>query len=77
MKQNLSKNLYVKNEKHAVAFTSTIRNYNGNPTYSHSSLSKEDILQNLMSVFNIFIIPNNQNQFELPNLIRYLSFIDI
>lgn len=39
-----------------------------NPTYTHSSLSKEEILQNRMLVLNIFNIPDDQNGFELPYL---------
>lgn len=37
-----------------------------NSTYTHSSFSKYDILQIHKSVLNIFNIPNNQNEFQLP-----------
>ena len=37
----------------------------GNPTYTHSSLSKQEIIQNHKSVMDIFNIPNKQNEFDL------------
>lgn len=40
----------------------------GNPICSHSWLSKKDVLQNLMSDFNKFNIPINENEFEIPYL---------
>lgn len=47
-----------------LSFNSTL----GNPTYTHSSLSRQKILQNYQSVFTIFNIPNKQNEFDLPYL---------
>ena len=38
----------------------------GYPTYTHTSLSKEEILQNHLSVLNTFNIPQSQNEFEQP-----------
>ena len=40
----------------------------GNPTYTRSSLTKDEILHNHLSVLNTFDIPKNQDQFELPYL---------
>lgn len=37
-------------------------------TYTHSSLSKEELLQNHVSVLRIFNTPNNQKEFELSYL---------
>ena len=42
-----------------LGFTSTSQN----PTYTRSCLSKDEILQNHLSVFNNFNIPKNQNHF--------------
>ena len=47
-----------------LGFTST----SGNPTYTPSNLTKDEILQNHLSVLNTFNIPKNQDQFELPYL---------
>lgn len=33
----------------------------GNPTYTHSYLSKQEIIQNYKSVMDFFNIPNKQN----------------
>lgn len=40
----------------------------GNPTYTHSSLFKQELLQNHKSVMDIFNIPNTRNEFVLPYL---------
>jgi hypothetical protein len=45
-----------------LGFTSTY----GNPTYTQTNLTKDEILQNHLSVLNTFNIPKNQDQFELP-----------
>lgn len=45
-----------------LSFNSTL----DNPTYTHSSLSRQIILQNYQSVLAIFNIPNKQNEFDLP-----------
>lgn len=47
-----------------LSFNSTL----DNPTYTHSSLSRQKILQNYQSVLAIFNIPNKQNEFDLPYL---------
>lgn len=47
-----------------LSFNSTLNN----PTYTHSSLSRQKILQNYQSVLAIFNIPNKQNEFDLPYL---------
>ena len=47
-----------------LGFNST----SGNPTYTLSSLSKEEILQNHKSVLDIFNIPKYQDEFDLPYL---------
>jgi hypothetical protein len=52
-----------------LGFTST----SGNPTYTQTSLTKDEILQNHLSALNIFYIPKNQDRFELP----YLYWIPI
>ena len=49
----------------------------GNPTYTHSSLSQDEILQNHMSVLDTFNIPNKQYEFELPYLYLIPNFIKI
>ena len=49
---------YLLNE---LGFTST----SGNPTYALSNFTKDEILQNHLSVLNTFNIPKNQDQFEL------------
>ena len=41
-----------------LRFTST----SGNPTYTQTSLTKDGILQNHLSVLNTFDIPKNQDQ---------------
>ena len=47
-----------------LGFTST----SGNPTYTLSNFTKDEILRNHLSVLNTFNIPKNQDQFELPYL---------
>lgn len=47
-----------------LSFNSTLCN----PTYTHSSLSRQKILQNHQSLLAIFNIPNKQNDFDLPYL---------
>jgi hypothetical protein len=47
-----------------LGFTST----SGKPTYTRTNLTKDDILQNHLSVLNAFDIPKNQDQFDLPYL---------
>jgi hypothetical protein len=47
-----------------LRFTSTSRN----PTYTQTNLTKDEILQNHLSVLNIFNIPKIQDQFKLPYL---------
>jgi hypothetical protein len=39
-----------------------------NPTYTRTSLTKDEILQNHLSVLNTFDIPKNQDQFDVPYL---------
>jgi hypothetical protein len=45
-----------------LGFTST----SGNPTYTRTNLTKDEILHNHLSVLNTFDIPKNQDQFDLP-----------
>jgi hypothetical protein len=41
----------------------------GDPTYTPTALSKDEILQNYRSFLDTFNIPANEmNEFELPNL---------
>jgi hypothetical protein len=40
----------------------------GNPTYTRANFTKDEILQNYLSVLNAFDIPKNQDQFNLPYL---------
>ena len=47
-----------------LGFTST----SGNPTYTLSNFTKDEILQNHLSDLNTFNIRKNQDQFELPYL---------
>lgn len=47
-----------------LSFNSTLCN----PTYTHSSLSRQKILQNHQQLLAIFNIPNKQNDFDLPYL---------
>ena len=39
-----------------------------NPTYTRTNLTRDEILQNHLSVLNTFDIPKNQDQFDLPYL---------
>ena len=58
------KNYYYECLLNELGFTST----SGNPTYTRTNLTKDEILQNHLSVLNTFDIPKNQDQFELPYL---------
>ena len=40
----------------------------GNLTYTRTNLTKDEILQNHLSVLHAFDIPNKQDQFDLPYL---------
>jgi hypothetical protein len=40
----------------------------GNPTYTRTNLTKDEILQNHLSALNTFDIPKTQDQFDLPYL---------
>jgi hypothetical protein len=51
-----------------VGFTST----SGNPTYAGTNLTKDEILQNQLSVLNTFNNSKTQDQFELP----YMTLLD-
>jgi hypothetical protein len=55
------KNYFYECLLNEMGFTST----SGNPTYTRTKLTKDDILQNHLSVLNSFHIPKNQDQFEL------------
>jgi hypothetical protein len=44
-----------------LGFTSTV----GNPTYTRTNFTKDEILQNHLFVLNIFYILKNQDQFKL------------
>ena len=39
-----------------------------NPTYTRTNLTRDEILQNHISVWNTFDIPKNHDQFDLPYL---------
>jgi hypothetical protein len=56
------KNYYYECLLNELGFTST----SGNTTYTRTNLTKDEILQNNLSVLNIFNIPKNQDQFDLP-----------
>jgi hypothetical protein len=56
------KNHYYECLLNELGFTSTF----GNSTYTRSNLTKDEILQNHLSVLNTFSIPKNQDQFEIP-----------
>jgi hypothetical protein len=47
-----------------LGFTST----SGNPTYTRTNLTNDEILQNHLSVLNTFDIHKTQDQFDLPYL---------
>jgi hypothetical protein len=47
-----------------LGFTST----SWNTTYTRTNLTKDEILQNHLSVLNTFNIPKNLDQFDLPYL---------
>jgi hypothetical protein len=47
-----------------LGFTST----SGNPTYTRTNFTKDEILQKHLSVLITFDIPKNQDHFELPYL---------
>jgi hypothetical protein len=55
------KNYYYECLLNELGFTST----SGNPTYKRTNLTKNEILQNHLSVLNAFDIPKNQDQFDL------------
>jgi hypothetical protein len=54
----------IVNVLNELGFTST----SGIPTYTRTNLTKDEILQNYLSVLNTFNIPKNQDQFYLPYL---------
>jgi hypothetical protein len=58
------KNYYYECLLNEQAFRST----SGYPTYTRTNLSKDEIVQNHLSVLNTFDIPRNQDQFEFPYL---------
>jgi hypothetical protein len=59
------KNYYSECFLHELGFTYT----SGKPTYTQTNaLTKDEILQNHLSVLNTSDIPKNQDQFELPYL---------
>jgi hypothetical protein len=51
------KNYYYECLLNEMGFTST----SGNPTYTRTNLTKDEILQNHLSVLNTFDIPKNQD----------------
>lgn len=55
---------YINSIFKELGFDST----HGNPTYTRSSISKQEILQNNKSVMDIFIFNNKQNKFDFPYL---------
>jgi hypothetical protein len=57
-------NYYFECLLNELGFTST----SGNPTYTRTNLTKDEILQNHLSALNTFGIPKNQDQFDLPYL---------
>jgi hypothetical protein len=58
------KNDYYECLLNELGFTSN----SGNPTYTRTNLTRDEILQNNLSVLNTFNIPKNQDHFELPYL---------
>jgi hypothetical protein len=58
------KNYYYECLLNERGFTST----SGNPTYTRTTLTGDEILQNRLSVFNTFNVPKNQDPFALPYL---------
>jgi hypothetical protein len=58
------KNYYYECLLNGMGFTST----SGNPTYTRTNLTRDEILQNYLSVLNTFDIPKNQDLFDLPYL---------
>jgi hypothetical protein len=69
IKQVTTLSLFVKNYYYEcllneLGFTST----SGNTTYTRTNLTKDEILQNDLSVLNTFNIPKNQDQFNSPYL---------
>ena len=58
------KNYYYECLLNELGYTST----SGNPTYTRTNLTRDEILQNHLSVLNTFDIPKNQDQFDLPYL---------
>jgi hypothetical protein len=57
----LCKNYYYECLLNELGFTST----SGDTTYTRTNLTKDEILQNHLSVLNTFDIPKNQDQFDL------------
>jgi hypothetical protein len=55
------KNYYYEYLLNELGFTST----SGNPTYTRTNLSRDEILQNHLTVLNTFDVPKNQDQFDL------------
>jgi hypothetical protein len=62
IKQFVCKNYYYECLLNELGFTST----SGNPTYTPTNLTKDEIPQDHLSFLNTFVIPKNRNQFELP-----------
>lgn len=62
---------YINRTLEELEFYST----SNNPTYTHSSLSKEEILKNHRSVLNIFNILTTKIYLNYLTYIRYLNFI--
>jgi hypothetical protein len=58
------KNYYYECLLNELGFTTT----SGNTTYTRTNLTRDEILQNHLSVLNTFNIPKNQDQFDLPYL---------
>jgi hypothetical protein len=60
----LCKNYYYECLLNELGFTYT----SGNPTYTRINRTRDETLQNYLSVLNTFNFPKNQDQFELPDL---------
>jgi hypothetical protein len=58
------KNFYYECLLNELGFTST----SGNTTYTRTNLTKDEILQNHLTVLNTFNFPKNEDQFDLPYL---------
>lgn len=57
-----------------IALLNSILHVANNPTYTNSRLSKEELRQNIESVFDIFNIPNKWNEFDFRIYTRFRSF---